>query len=229
MGASNGTGDVLDLAGNLGTLAGGMLGSAILIGPIANAIVTRLLPKKQASPGISPANSSAGQTAFSTIPADIPVAGPAPVLKRRRQPTAVRGIIRVILLLILLGIAGAIWLQTTETGAGFRSLFASQAIDVLPELPAGKADTIRGCVTASSLRVRTGPGTEYPVMSGLSRGDCAAFDARNDSSTWIRLALDEDAPGQGQAEDGKRLWVSGEYIELEGSIENLPVTAEPGE
>jgi hypothetical protein len=233
MGASTGTGDVVDLAGNLGTLAGGMLGSAILVGSIANAIISRLFPEKPVSPGIAPANSSAGQTAFSTLPANGPEAGSALVVKAPRRRSAAGRIVRVILLLILLGIAGAIWLQTTETGAGLRSLFASRATDVSPKPknshpPAGQASSIMGCVTGSSLRVRTGPGTDYPVKSGLSRGDCVAFDARNDSSTWIRLAPDEEAAGQGQAGDGKRLWVSADYIKLEESIEDLPVAAAPG-
>ncbi|QVM82927.1 N-acetylmuramoyl-L-alanine amidase [Novosphingobium decolorationis] len=60
----------------------------------------------------------------------------------------------------------------------------------------GNAAPERGTVTASSLNVRSGPGTTYPVVSGLSRGQSVPILERR--REWISIA-----PGQ---------WVFGEYV-----------------
>ncbi|MED5546142.1 MAG: N-acetylmuramoyl-L-alanine amidase [Pseudomonadota bacterium] len=54
----------------------------------------------------------------------------------------------------------------------------------------------RGTVTASSLNVRSGPGTTYPVVAGLTRGQSVPILERR--REWISIA-----PGR---------WVFGEYV-----------------
>jgi uncharacterized protein YraI len=76
---------------------------------------------------------------------------------------------------------------------------------------------LEGCVTVGSLRVRNGPSTDYSVVAGLSDGECRVFDARNSSSTWLRLAIEDGA------ENSERLWVFAEYIDLKGNIYELTV------
>lgn len=77
---------------------------------------------------------------------------------------------------------------------------------------------ITGCVTANALNVRTGPSTEHDVFTTIPKGECHRFDARDSSSSWVRL---HDLIGH----DGKRLWVSTIYVETEtpDEIKTLPV------
>ena len=69
---------------------------------------------------------------------------------------------------------------------------------------------LSGCVNVSSLRVRSGPGTQYGMVDGLSSGDCLSLDGRNKTSTWVRI-LSSDS------------WVAAEFLELSGRIGTLPV------
>lgn len=75
---------------------------------------------------------------------------------------------------------------------------------------------LEGCVTASVLNVRTGPSTDFAVVSTLSEGECLTFNARNEEATWVRLDREQLA-------DGSFQWVSAEYVELEGDINSLPI------
>lgn len=76
--------------------------------------------------------------------------------------------------------------------------------------------TITACVTANALNVRTGPSTEYDIFTTIPNGECYRFDARDSSSSWIRLY---DLMGENE----KRLWVSTIYIDTQDRIEILPV------
>lgn len=69
---------------------------------------------------------------------------------------------------------------------------------------------VSGCVFVSSLRVRSGPGTEYGLVDGLSVGDCVDLDARNEASTWARI-------------QGTDNWVAFEFIDAAKSLVALPV------
>ena len=72
------------------------------------------------------------------------------------------------------------------------------------------------CANAFSINVRSGPGTNYPVIGGLTSADCLFFDASNEDKTWLRVAS--------QAEPYADLaggWVYGELLGLPGFV-NLP-------
>jgi cytochrome c biogenesis protein CcmG, thiol:disulfide interchange protein DsbE len=87
-----------------------------------------------------------------------------------------------------------------------------------PSAPSGGSGgpntTMEGCITASALNVRTGPGVDNPALSLLREGECQKFDGRSVDSGWLRL----DDP----SDSGQRRWVSAEYVDLEGEIEALP-------
>ena len=72
------------------------------------------------------------------------------------------------------------------------------------------------CVNAFSIYVRSGPGTQYAPIGGLSSADCLFFDASNDDRTWLRVA-EQDQPYAGLAGG----WVYGELLGLPGTV-NLP-------
>jgi len=63
-----------------------------------------------------------------------------------------------------------------------------------------------GCVTASALTIRSGPGTEYPTLGYLRRGDCLDLLGRSSDGNWARI-------GEG--------WVSVRYLEISGSPQSL--------
>jgi hypothetical protein len=72
------------------------------------------------------------------------------------------------------------------------------------------------CVNAFSINVRSGPGTIYPVIGGLTSSDCLFFDASNEDRMWLRIAQ-QDEP-YGALAGG---WVFGELLGLPGTV-NLP-------
>lgn len=78
------------------------------------------------------------------------------------------------------------------------------------------AATLNGCVTANILNVRAGPGTGFEVIRGLVSGECVAVDARSADGAWLRLA-------QGTAPSGARLWVSSQYLQLDGNLNQLAI------
>ncbi len=74
---------------------------------------------------------------------------------------------------------------------------------------------LQGCVTVRSLRVRSGPGLEFPVVSGLNYGDCLFIDARTADSIWLRLSTESGDKVLG--------WVMAEYIANEGDLDSLTI------
>lgn len=102
----------------------------------------------------------------------------------------------------------------TEEMLGGFSLSATPTTEAI-EATATPA-VLEGCVTASVLNVRTGSSTDFAVVSTLSEGECLNFNARNEEATWVRLDREQLA-------DGSFQWVSAEYVELKGDINNLPI------
>lgn len=80
--------------------------------------------------------------------------------------------------------------------------------------PSPTAVVVEACVTADSLRVRSGPGTEFAMVGGISRGECYIAEGRNSDSSWLQLLV----PGL----DGG--WASAEYLSLDESPQQLAVT-----
>jgi len=85
-----------------------------------------------------------------------------------------------------------------------------------PSNPTGDttgAQTANAVVTAARLNVRSGPGTNYEVITMLAKGDTHAAIARNATSQWILIELDP----------ANRGWVSALFISLDTPISDLPV------
>lgn len=64
---------------------------------------------------------------------------------------------------------------------------------------------LTGTVTADSLRIRSGPGTNYDMIGSLTEGNTVTI--LSSSSGWLKIKMTDAAAG----------WVSGEYVTHEGS------------
>ena len=73
--------------------------------------------------------------------------------------------------------------------------------------------SMQACVTATSLRVRSGPGTGFGVIRGVSSGECYLANGRNSDASWLQISI----PGAGLG------WVSAEYLEVDGNPIQLPI------
>ncbi len=85
-----------------------------------------------------------------------------------------------------------------------------------PMTPA--APTLPGVITgviSSTVNLRAGPGTNYPVQTRLSKGTKVKFRGRDLESAWLMLV----PPPSG--------WIKADYVALVGDIESLPVVEAP--
>jgi Tol biopolymer transport system component len=73
---------------------------------------------------------------------------------------------------------------------------------------------VEGRVTAYGLNVRTGPGTAYPIIGGLSLGDSVEVVGKNTAGTWLQIAY-----------SGQEAWISAAYVDLTGSLATVPVVS----
>lgn len=71
----------------------------------------------------------------------------------------------------------------------------------------------RALVTNDTLNIRSGPGTSYPIVGGLKRGDEVTVTGRNKAGTWLAIITDEGAEG----------WVYADYTSVDRAVESLPV------
>lgn len=69
-------------------------------------------------------------------------------------------------------------------------------------------------VTAATVNVRNGPGTDYARVGSLVAGQTCTVTGRNESATWWRLSC------PGSVTDG---WVFGELLALAGPFAGVPV------
>jgi uncharacterized protein YraI len=65
-----------------------------------------------------------------------------------------------------------------------------------------------GRVTAYGLNVRSGPGTAYPIVGGLSRGDSVEVVGKNATDDWLQIVYN----GQGEF-NGQRAWIAAAYVD----------------
>ena len=80
---------------------------------------------------------------------------------------------------------------------------------------------VLGCVTAGSLRVRSGPSKEFPVIGGLKSGDCLPLSMQSSSGEWLMIeATSWAAGGIG--------WVYGGYLAIQGDIALLATSSPLG-
>lgn len=199
-------GDVIDLAGYLGSITGMSCGIATLVGPVTYTIIKTLFPKKN---NIIQQEIQESGKATQEVPSPAAVKNP-PLPKKEKVRIA------VLSLIVLIGVAVGIIAISRYFNAN--SSAASQFGGMNTN---GSAEVVSGCVSASSLRIRTGPGTEYSVVKGLSSGECVMFDGRDPSGSWIRLSPEYSD------ENDQRFWVSSDYIVLEEDISKLPVVTVP--
>jgi hypothetical protein len=75
---------------------------------------------------------------------------------------------------------------------------------------------VEGKVTSYGLNVRTGPGVAYPIIGGLSRGDVVEVVGKNAAGTWLQIAY-----------NGREAWIAAAYIDLTGSLAEVPEVAAP--
>ena len=78
-----------------------------------------------------------------------------------------------------------------------------------PSLPA----TPSAYVNASSLRVRSGPGTEYTILSVKSQYTVVNLIGRNGDAAWVKVTLP----------DGSQGWMSAAYLVANVNLTTLPV------
>ena len=71
--------------------------------------------------------------------------------------------------------------------------------------------SIPGRVTASSMRVRSGPGTEYLMIAGVRFDAAVEITGRTADNTWLLSELG---------------WLFAEYVEVDGDLNSLPVLYE---
>jgi uncharacterized protein YgiM (DUF1202 family) len=90
-----------------------------------------------------------------------------------------------------------------------------------PPPPPGTGGPFPGTavVTAFRLNVRTGPGTNFPIITKLSQGDVVALAGfRNAASTWVTVALPNGTVG----------WSSATYLRTSIPVTSLPVAPGTG-
>jgi TolB protein len=87
-----------------------------------------------------------------------------------------------------------------------------------PPVPSGPTalalSRVEGRVTATRLNVRTGPGTAYPIVGGLSLGDAVEVVGKNAAGGWLQIAY-----------NGREGWIAAAYAELTYSLAAVPEVA----
>jgi uncharacterized protein YraI len=94
------------------------------------------------------------------------------------------------------------------------------ATGTLTSTAGGEAALGTATVRTSSgvrLRVRSGPGSDYPIVARLSNGQKVTLLGRNAAGNWLLVAL----PGQ----TGPYGWVSASYLTTSAQIAELPVSS----
>ncbi len=87
-----------------------------------------------------------------------------------------------------------------------------------PTLPVTPTEALGPTLTvAQGVNVRSGPGTEYPVIGGLQPGNAVPVLGRDVSANWLVIAYSGGAGGQG--------WVAKMVVNLSGDANSLPVLA----
>jgi TolB protein len=77
-------------------------------------------------------------------------------------------------------------------------------------------DKVEGKVTAYGLNVRTGPGTAYPIIGGLSLGDAVEVVGENATDDWLQIVYNE-----------QKGWIAAAYVDLTGSLAEAPRVSAP--
>ncbi len=76
--------------------------------------------------------------------------------------------------------------------------------------------SMQGTVRASQLKVRAGPGTEYPVIGGLKRGDQVKVVGRAANNVWLAIDFAKN-------QQTTRGWVGASFVILQAPMDLLAV------
>lgn len=71
--------------------------------------------------------------------------------------------------------------------------------------------------STNAINVRSGPGTDYPVLGQFEPGQTAPVLGRNNDTSWWEVSLTDNSLG----------WVFGELVTLSGSPQAIPVAEAP--
>ncbi len=95
----------------------------------------------------------------------------------------------------------------------------STATRSLAPIPRPSAtDVVEGMLSASSLRFRSGPGTDHPVVGGLLRDQCVETAGLSTDHAWVLITVMAVSPAlQG--------WVAAEYLIISPQSFGLPEIA----
>jgi heat shock protein HslJ len=109
-----------------------------------------------------------------------------------------------------------LWLR--DAGDAIAVIAVKETIVDLPE-PAPEPQTPTGTVTgASVLNIRSGPGTNYPVIGAARQGDTGTIVGQSEDGRWWVVAAPSLPGGTG--------WVSADFV-LATNAENVPVIPAP--
>jgi hypothetical protein len=73
--------------------------------------------------------------------------------------------------------------------------------------------SLRACVPNATIRIRSGPGTQYETIGGLVSGTCMWVLARNKESNWVYILTENDKSG----------WVAAWLLTIDGNVNSLSV------
>ena len=73
--------------------------------------------------------------------------------------------------------------------------------------------TLHACVTDATIRVRSGPGTEYEVIGGLVSGTCMSIASRNEDASWVYMVAENNITG----------WVASSLLTIEGNVKLVTI------
>ena len=85
----------------------------------------------------------------------------------------------------------------------------------------GNTITASVAVTDSRLNIRSGPGTNYPIVEKADPGEVFDVSGRNAEATWIEVVLPDSDEGYG--------WVSAGFVTLSQPILGIPVSERASE
>ena len=82
--------------------------------------------------------------------------------------------------------------------------------------PSSTPAPIELTVTSDTLNVRSGPGTNYPKIGELRKGNTSRITGENAKGDWWQIAF-----------SGQTGWVFGELVTVKGKLEDVPVVPAP--
>lgn len=71
--------------------------------------------------------------------------------------------------------------------------------------------------SATKINIRSGPGTDYPVLGQIEPGQSAPVTGRNQDNSWWQISLSDNSLG----------WVFGELVQASGTTGAVPVAEAP--